>query len=139
MNQTILGFDFGTKAIGLAIGQSITGTAQPLCGIKANDGIPNWDEIGKIIKEWQPQLIVVGLPLNMDGSEQEMTLRARKFANRLHGRFGIEVVTQDERLTTTDAKAHLFERRGFKGLKKDSIDATSAALIVEDYFESQYQ
>ncbi|WP_417348232.1 Holliday junction resolvase RuvX [Ferrimonas sp.] len=138
MSDTILGFDFGTKAIGVAIGQSITGTAQPLCGLKANDGIPNWDEVAKLFAEWQPSLVVVGLPLNMDGTEQELTLRARKFANRLHGRFGIKVVTQDERLTTTDAKAHLFERRGFRGLKKSAIDATSAALILEGYFESLY-
>lgn len=136
--QTILGFDYGTKSIGIAIGQGITASASPLTSIKAIDGIPNWDEIGKLITEWQPDLVVVGLPLNMDGTEQEMTQRARKFANRINGRFGIKVATQDERLTTADAKARLFELGGFKALSKGQIDAVSAVLIVESYFENQF-
>ncbi|WP_256261026.1 Holliday junction resolvase RuvX [Shewanella sp. NIFS-20-20] len=138
MTQTILGFDFGTKSIGVAIGQQVTGTARPLLSLKACDGIPDWDHIGRIIKEWQPDLVVVGLPLNMDGSEQEMTQRARKFANRISGRFGVKVDTQDERLTTADAKARLFEFGGYKALTKDQIDAVSAVLIIESYFDNQY-
>jgi len=135
--KTVMGFDFGTKSIGIAVGQSITGSANPLLSIKANDGIPNWDQIAGIIKEWQPDLLVVGLPLNMDGTEQEMTQRARKFANRLQGRFGLKVATQDERLTTADAKARLFELGGFKALTKGQVDAVSAVLIVESFFEAQ--
>ena len=137
-SQTILGFDFGTKSIGIAIGQAITGSANPLTSIKANDGIPNWDEIGALLDEWKPDLVVVGLPLNMDGTSQEMTQRAQKFANRIAGRFGIKVATQDERLTTTDAKARLFELGGYKALDKGQIDAVSAVLIIESYFENQY-
>jgi putative holliday junction resolvase len=137
-SKTILGFDFGTKSIGVAVGQEITGSASPLLSLKAVDGIPNWDEIGKLIGEWQPDLLVVGLPLNMDGTEQEMTHRARKFANRLNGRFGVKTATQDERLTTTDAKARLFELGGFKSLTKGQVDAVSAVLIIESYFENQY-
>ncbi|QIR15159.1 Holliday junction resolvase RuvX [Shewanella aestuarii] len=136
--QTVLGFDYGTKSIGIAIGQAITGSANPLTSIKAVDGIPNWDEIEKLLKEWQPDLVVVGLPLNMDGTEQEMTKRAQKFANRINGRFGVKVTTQDERLTTTDAKARLFELGGFKALTKGQVDAISAVLIIESYFENQY-
>ncbi|MBR9728214.1 Holliday junction resolvase RuvX [Shewanella intestini] len=136
--QTVLGFDFGTKSIGIAIGQAITATARPLLSIKAVDGIPRWEEIGELIKEWQPDIVVVGLPLNMDGSEQEMTQRARKFANRISGRFGVKVETQDERLTTTDAKARLFELGGFKALTKGQVDAVSAVLIVESYYENQF-
>ncbi|MCT7942932.1 Holliday junction resolvase RuvX [Shewanella holmiensis] len=136
--QTVLGFDYGTKSIGIAIGQAITGSANPLMSIKAVDGIPNWDDIGKLIQEWQPDLVVVGLPLNMDGTEQEMTQRARKFANRINGRFGIKVATQDERLTTADAKARLFELGGFKALTKGQVDAVSAVLIIESYFENQF-
>ncbi|QSX41746.1 Holliday junction resolvase RuvX [Shewanella cyperi] len=135
--KTVMGFDFGTKSIGIAVGQSITGSANPLLSIKATDGIPNWDQIAGLIKEWQPDLLVVGLPLNMDGTEQEMTLRARKFANRLQGRFGLKVATQDERLTTADAKARLFELGGFKALTKGQVDAVSAVLIVESFFEAQ--
>ena len=136
--KTVLGFDFGTKSIGVAVGQQITSSATPLFSLKAVDGIPNWDEIAKLIQEWQPDLVVVGLPLNMDGTEQEMTHRARKFANRLNAKFGVKIVTQDERLTTTDAKARLFELGGFKALTKGQVDAVSAVLIVESYFENHF-
>ncbi|WP_110458534.1 Holliday junction resolvase RuvX [Shewanella algidipiscicola] len=135
---TVLGFDFGTKSIGVAIGQQITGSATPLTSIKANDGIPKWEEIGALIEEWKPDIIVVGLPLNMDGSEQEMTQRARKFANRISGRFGVKTATQDERLTTADAKARLFEMGGFKALSKGQVDSMSAVLIIESYLENLY-
>ncbi|CAM4367903.1 Holliday junction resolvase RuvX [Shewanella denitrificans] len=138
MNQTVLGFDYGTKSIGVAVGQSITASASPLLALKAQDGIPNWDEIEKLIKEWQPDLVVVGLPLNMDGTEQDITQRAKKFANRISGRFGVKVLTQDERLTTADAKARLFELGGYKALTKGQVDAVSAVLIIESYFENQY-
>ncbi|MBW8184402.1 Holliday junction resolvase RuvX [Shewanella nanhaiensis] len=137
-SQTVLGFDYGTKSIGIAIGQSLTGSANPLLSIKAVDGIPKWEEIGMLIEEWRPDLVVVGLPLNMDGSEQEMTQRAKKFANRINGRFGVKVETQDERLTTADAKTRLFEMGGYKALTKGQVDAMSAVLIVESYFESLY-
>jgi len=136
--QTLLGFDFGTKSIGVATGQMITATAQPIDAIKANDGIPNWDIVEKVIKEWQPDLVVVGLPLNMDGTEQAITQRAKKFANRLNGRFGVKTALQDERLTTASAKEFIFERGGFKALDKGKIDSVSAALILESWMESFY-
>jgi len=137
--RTIIGFDFGKKYIGVAVGQEITGSASPLGSIKATDGIPNWEQLGAYLKEWQPDVIVVGLPLNMDGSEQQLTKDARKFGNRIAGRFGLKVDFQDERLTTADAKAQLFSRGGYKNLKKDNIDAESARLIIESYFEQSYQ
>ncbi|CAM4017059.1 MULTISPECIES: Holliday junction resolvase RuvX [Shewanella] len=137
-SASVLGFDFGTKSIGVAIGQQITGSATPLASLKANDGIPRWEEIEALIKEWKPDLIVVGLPLNMDGTEQEMTQRARKFANRISGRFGVKTATQDERLTTADAKARLFEMGGYKALSKGQVDSMSAVLIIESYFENLY-
>lgn len=133
----VLAFDFGTRSIGVAVGQAITGTANPLNALKAQDGIPNWTQIETLLNEWQPTLCVVGLPLNMDGTEQPMTVRARKFANRLHGRFGLRVELQDERLTTASAKEYLFARGGYKGLSKDAIDSASACLILEDYFHQQ--
>ncbi|SQH75744.1 Holliday junction resolvase [Shewanella benthica] len=135
---TVLGFDYGTKSIGIAIGQSLTGTGNPIGSIKAVDGIPKWEEIGMLIEEWQPDIVVVGLPLNMDGTEQEMTQRAKKFANRIKGRFGVKIATQDERLTTADAKARLFELGGYKALTKGQVDAMSAVLIIESYFENLY-
>ncbi|MDH2926131.1 Holliday junction resolvase RuvX [Lonepinella koalarum] len=135
MGITVLAFDFGTKSIGCAVGQSITGTAQALTAFKAQDGIPNWDAIEKLLKEWQPDRLVVGLPLNMDGTEQALTLRAKKFANRLHGRFGLPVELQDERLTTVDARAEIFQRGGFRALDKGKVDGISACLILESWFE----
>ncbi|MFD2178721.1 Holliday junction resolvase RuvX [Veronia pacifica] len=138
--QTVLGFDYGTKSIGVAIGQAITGTAQPLKALKARDGIPSWDAIESILKEWQPDLVVVGLPLDLHGGELDaITPRARKFANRLNGRFGCKVELHDERLTTTEARSSLFEQGGYKALGKGKIDSQSAVIIVESWFENQYQ
>ncbi|MCW2477258.1 MULTISPECIES: Holliday junction resolvase RuvX [unclassified Symbiopectobacterium] len=136
-NRTLMAFDFGTKSIGVAIGQEVTGTARPLTAFKAQDGVPDWNQVEKILNEWQPDLLVVGLPLNMDGTEQELTARARKFANRLHGRFGKPVELQDERLSTVEARADLFERGGFRALNKGQVDATSAVIILESWFSRQ--
>lgn len=138
-SQTFLSFDFGTKSIGVAIGQQLTGTARPLSALKAQDGIPDWSRVDALLKEWQPERVVVGLPLNMDGSEQPLTLRARKFANRLHGRFGVQVDLQDERLSTVEARAELFERGGFRALSKGNVDSLSAVIILESWFESHYE
>ena len=130
----VLGFDFGTSSIGVAIGQSITGTATPLTALRAKDGQPDWSQVERLLKEWRPDFVVVGLPLNMDGTEQPLTERARKFGQRLHGRFGIQVVYQDERLTTVAAKEYLFDHGGYKQLKKGKVDSAAAQLILEDYF-----
>ena len=137
MGITALAFDFGTKSIGCAVGQSITGTAQALPAFKAQDGIPDWTSVEQCIKTWQPDILIVGLPLNMDGSEQALTRRAKKFANRLHGRFGIEIALQDERLTTTDARAEIFARGGYRALNKSKVDGISACLILESWFSTQ--
>ncbi|MEN5018035.1 Holliday junction resolvase RuvX [Erwinia sp. Eh17-17] len=137
-SMTMLSFDFGTKSIGVAIGQQLTGTARPLTALKANDGVPDWNKIEALLKEWQPDRVVVGLPLNMDGSEQPLTVRARKFANRLHGRFGVQIELHDERLSTVEARAELFERGGFRALSKGSVDSLSAVIILESWFENHY-
>ncbi|MEI2265608.1 Holliday junction resolvase RuvX [Erwinia sp. CGal63] len=137
-HQTLLSFDFGTKSIGVAIGQQLTGTARPLAALKAQDGTPDWSKIETLLKEWQPDYVVVGLPLNMDGSEQPLTARARKFANRLHGRFGIKVELHDERLSTVEARADLFSRGGFRALNKGSVDSLSAVIILESWFENAW-
>jgi len=138
-NQTIIAFDFGTRSIGIAVGQTLTATASPLAAVKAQDGVPDWTLIEKVISEWQPDYLVVGLPLNMDGSEQELTQRAKKFANRLHGRLGKKVELQDERLSTTEARSRLFEKGGYKSLSKGRVDSQSAVIILESWFESLYQ
>ena len=102
--RLLLGFDYGTKQIGVAVGQPITGQARELCVLKAQNGVPDWDKVEALIREWQPDAIVVGLPLNMDGSKSDMSERAEKFARRLHGRFNLPVHTHDERLATFQAK-----------------------------------
>lgn len=130
----VLAFDFGLARIGVAIGQPITSTATPLTTIKAKDGIPDWQIIEKLIKEWQPGLLLVGEPVNMDSTEQAITLRARKFANRLHGRFGLPFKMFDERLTSAAAREEIFEYGGYKKLKKTEIDSVAAALILESWF-----
>ncbi|MDF7652115.1 Holliday junction resolvase RuvX [Pantoea sp. Acro-805] len=135
-SETLLGFDFGTKSIGVAVGQQLTGTARALTALKAQDGTPDWKLIEKLLKEWQPNYVVVGLPLNMDGTEQPLTDRARKFANRIHGRFGVRVELQDERLSTVEARADLFERGGFRALQKGQVDSQSAVIILEDWFDT---
>ncbi|MBI6548417.1 Holliday junction resolvase RuvX [Xenorhabdus lircayensis] len=137
-NRTIIAFDFGTRSIGAAIGQEVTSTARALSAFKANEGTPNWELIGKLLKEWQPDLVIVGLPLNMDGTEQPVTAQARKFANRIHGRFGVQVELHDERLTTVEARSHLFDHGGYKALNKGKVDAASAVIILESWFEQQY-
>ena len=117
--STLLGFDFGTKSIGVATGQMITATAQPLAAIKANDGIPNWQTVATVIKDWAPDLVVIGLPLNMDGTEQPITQRAKKFGNRLNGRFGVKIAFQDERLTRQALRNLFLNVVDLRRLKKE--------------------
>ena len=130
----ILAFDFGTHRIGMAFGQALTGTASPLPILPARDGIPDWQKLGKIIEEWQPDAFVVGVPLNMDGTEGPITPRARKFANRLHGRFHKPIYTMDERLSTIEAKEKLAECNNKNSIGLDSMAAT---LILESWFREQ--
>ncbi|WP_349257533.1 Holliday junction resolvase RuvX [Rheinheimera sp.] len=138
MSRTVLTFDYGTKSIGVAVGQELTGTASLLSALKAQDGTPDWNLLEKLITDWQPQLLLVGLPLNMDGTEQPFTARTRKFANRLHGRFGLPVELHDERLTTTEARSQLFAEGGYKKLTKDKVDSLSAKIIFESWYEQQH-
>lgn len=135
----IIAFDFGVKSIGVAIGQQITGTASPLAAVKAVDGIPQWQTLDDVFKEWEPSCIVLGYPTNMDGTEQLITARAKKFGKRLYNRYKIPVHGQDERLTTVEAKERLFELGGFKKLSKGKIDSVSAVLILESWFNNQYE
>lgn len=135
--RTILGFDYGLKNIGVAVGQDLTSTASPLSVIKARDGIPNWDDIQTLLDQWKPQLLIVGLPLNMDGTEQKMTAAARKFGNRLNGRFQIPVEWQDERLSTYEALEQLGIRSKLQANKRDDVDRISAQLILQSWLNQQ--
>ena len=136
--KSLLCFDYGTKSIGIAVGQTITQTANPLIDLKAKDGIPNWDEIKKILDEWRPDLLIIGLPLNMDGSESELSQRAKKFANRLHGRFGLPITMADERLSSFEAKGEIIQQTGSRDFKKNNVDSLAAKVILEGWFAEVY-
>lgn len=129
----LLGFDYGTRQIGVAVGQAITGQARELCVLKAQNGVPDWSQIEKLVKEWQPDAMVVGLPLNMDGTPSEMSERAERFARRLHGRFNLPVHTHDERLTTFEAKGHRLAQGQRDGYRQRPVDALAAALLLEGW------
>jgi len=128
-----LAFDFGTQRIGVAFGQSLTGTARAVGIIKAKDGIPDWKEIESLIKEWSPDLFVVGLPFNLDGSESELLIRATKFANRLNGRFHKPWYGMDERLSSQAAAAQVIEENS-RAKKRAAIDDIAAQIILENWF-----
>ncbi len=132
---TILAFDYGLRQLGVAVGNRATATAQALTTLKANDGTPRWEEIQALLEEWQPQLLLVGLPLNMDGSDSEMTRRAQKFGRRLQGRFELPVEFMDERLSSFDAKQQL-RNGGHRGdYKACPADALAAELILRSWLE----
>jgi putative Holliday junction resolvase len=135
--RLLLGFDYGTKQIGVAVGQAITGQARELCTLKAQNGVPDWDKVQALITEWKPDAIVVGLPLNMDGTPSEMSARAEKFSRKLNGRFNIPVYTHDERLTTFEAKGERMARGGQRGSYRDNpVDAIAAALLLQGWLEA---
>lgn len=135
--RTLLGFDYGLKNIGVAVGQELTRTANALTVIKARDGIPDWDEIQALIEEWKPQLLIVGMAHNLDGTEQRMTLASRKFGNRLNGRFNIPVEWQDECLTTFEALEYLGINSKLQAKKREDVDRISAQIILQSWLNEQ--
>lgn len=136
--QRVLGFDYGTRQIGVAVGQTVTGSAQPLMVLKARDGIPDWQQIAGLLDEWKPDALIVGLPLNMDGTPSEMSVRAEKFARRLEGRYQLRVHCVDERLSTFEAKQSLRDsRRTPSSYRDDPVDALAAALLLQTWLSEQ--
>ena len=124
--ETIFAFDFGVKRIGVAMGNTMLRQAEPLTVISAVDNATRFADIQKMLDEWKPARLVVGLPMHPDGNEHEMTARARRFANQLTGRFGLPVELVDERYSS----AVLSARRG------EVIDDRAAAIILQQYFDS---
>lgn len=133
----VLGFDFGMKRIGVALGNTFLQTARPLDTLDAKQGIPNWSNISLLIKTWQAQAIIVGRPTHIDGSEQFTTHAAVKFANRLKERYKLPVFLIDERLTTKEARQQLFDEGGYRRLQKAAIDSYAAKLITEQWLIEQ--
>jgi len=140
---TVLGFDFGTYKIGIAVGQKITGTANALTTITAVQHKPDWNKISQLITEWQPELLIVGLPLDEDGSGQDMTQRARRFGNQLRGRFNLKTIWIDERFSSLAAKSLIIEQiennpqLGKKNTKNNlAEDAIAAQIIVQSWLDN---
>lgn len=135
--RTVLAFDFGLRQIGIAVGNTALKTAQPLAIVTAKNGKPDWQALEKVVHQWLPDLLVVGDPLNMDGSAGEMSDRARKFARRMHGRWGTAFEMTDERLSSFEAKQDMREL-GHRGDYKDKpIDSYAAELILKTWFREQ--
>lgn len=135
--RILLAFDFGTQSIGVAVGNEVSFSIAALKALKAKDGVPNAMELDLVFSEWSPDAIVVGLPLNMDGSYQEVTYKAKKFGNRLAAKFRLPVFFKDERLTTKAAREMLFAKDGYESLEKGCVDSYSAVLILEGFWEEQ--
>lgn len=125
-----LGFDFGTHKIGIAVGQTITATASPLTTLSNIRHKPDWQGISRLIAEWQPQTLVIGLPMQMDDQEAELAVRAKKFARQLQGRYNLPVEMIDERLTSREASDRLGKRAQ---LDVTRVDAMAAKLILETW------
>lgn len=133
-NETYLGFDFGSKKIGVAVGQLMTATASPLQTIKSINQTPNWEIISQLIKQWQPTGFIVGISKQEDGTDNRITPRMRKFCRQLEGRFGKPVYPQDERLSTFEAKQLLFDELHLSATKLWEVqDQLAAQLILQSW------
>jgi len=142
--RTLLAFDFGTRKIGVAVGQELTQSTSPLPVLRSRDERPDWEGITRLIETWQPDALVVGIPLNMDGSENEMTRKARRFSNRLHGRYHLPLYPADERLTTREAARDCYDPHNRRGQKRThqhrqhmEVDSVAAQIILETFFSEQ--
>ena len=133
---TALGFDFGLKRIGVASGEHLLGIAHPLTTLNVESNEDRFNQIARLVDEWEPSTLVVGLPLTLDGEEHEVTLLCKKFARRLDGRFGLPVVMIDERLSSAEASQSLKEI-GISGRKqKPVLDQIAAQVILQSYFDT---
>jgi putative Holliday junction resolvase len=133
---TVLGFDFGEKRIGVAVGERALGIAHPLTTIALSDNVRRFATIAALLKEWQPSLLVVGLPTHMDGTDHDLTRRCRRFAQQLTGRFGLPVALVDERLTSAVAEDMLREASVATRKHKPLLDQVAAQQILQSYFDT---
>ena len=133
-SRTLLAFDYGHKKIGVAVGQEITRSTRPLLTLASREGRPDWEAIAALLRQWRPSALVVGLPLQLNGEEQDTTLAARRFANRLRGRYHLPVYFADERMTSMAAQQRIREHRAAGGGQSPGVDAVAAQLILETFF-----
>ena len=132
----IIGFDFGLRRIGVAIGQTLTQTATPETIVNSRDGVPDWEHISQLFEQWQPAAIVVGLPMRLDGTEQPMTQPARKFGQRLSGRYHRPVYFIEEQLSSIEAEQRQLGRK--KSAKASKIDDHAAQIILENWLQNAW-
>jgi putative Holliday junction resolvase len=135
---TVLAFDFGLKRIGVAVGELQLGLAHPLTTIHGEKSEQRFDAIARLIAEWKPALLVVGLPRHLDGTDHEFGARCARFARQLEGRFGIPAVLVDERLTSVAAQQGLRESGIKKGRTKAVLDQAAAQQILQTYLDEQH-
>ena len=131
--KTLLGFDYGRKRIGVAVGQQVTQSATALTTVSARDGKPDWPAITRLIEEWKPDALVVGIPYHMDGSEQDMTRAAQRFCRQLEGRYNLPVHPADERLSSYIVESAL----PGPGKTDQTIDLLSAQVILQDWLQQK--
>jgi len=131
--NTVLGFDYGEKRIGVATGQTITASATPLTTLTAVNQKPDWNKIEKLISEWKPDALIVGLPTYLDGTPSEMTKKAQRFSRQLDGRFHLPVYLINEALSSFEAEQHITKKKGQHN--KQEIDKMAAAIIVQSWLE----
>lgn len=137
-HDTLLGFDFGNKKIGVAVGQTTTGTANALATLRSVNQTPDWNAIGRLVQEWQPSGFVVGISRQSDGEDNPITPRMLKFCRQLEGRYGLPVYQQDETLTTFEAKQMLFDDvRVNAGKLWEVQDRLAAQLILQTWLNTQ--
>jgi len=138
--EVVLGFDFGTKRIGVAVGNGLTGTAQALTTLH-HENAPDWQALTQLIKEWQPQALVVGMPVTQDGSDQKMTGLTRAFIQKLETQFSLPVYASDERFSSIEAEVRLRQQRASGARKRrvqaSDTDAVAAQIILESWLAEQ--
>ena len=139
VSGTVMGFDYGTERIGIAVGETASGLAHPLATVRGATSDARFDAIARLIAEWKPMLLLVGLPTHIDGTEHEMTARSRRFARRLAGRFAVPVEMVDERLTTRDASSKL-SAAGIDSRRQRPIrDQVAAQTILQSWLDAGAQ
>jgi putative holliday junction resolvase len=133
----VLGFDWGMRRMGVAVGNSLLDEAKPLKTLLAHAGIPEWSLIQKMIQEWRPQAFIVGIPTKIDGKDLYTTNLAKQFCGTLTEKFHLPVCPVDERLTTVEARQQLFEQGGYRKIQASEVDSYAAKLMVEQWFFEQ--
>lgn len=138
MSRTFLGFDYGERHTGVAVGSTHSGLAQPLAVLNARAGAPDWDAITRLVAEWKPDALIVGLPLNMDGSENRITRAARAFGELLRARYNLPVHMVDERLSSRVATDTLLEAGVPLKRHKYRIDKVAAQNILQTFLDENF-